>query len=214
MTACGMQRPVAAVMLVRRQNPTESARIHDRQELRRILLPRPQGTGAGARAPGHVHPYRLARPHHPGSHRQRRRRGAGRLREEDPRHAAPRRLGHGGRRRPRHSGRPAPRGRRAGGGAGLHPAARWRQVRQARGQQRLRLLGRPAWCRRVGHQRAVHARRTRDQARRQAPSHRLYRRRRAHRRDPRRGRLRPSDRHPRARVARSQVFRSAARAAQ
>jgi hypothetical protein len=81
--------------------------------LRRILLPCPQGTGTGARAPRHVHPHRLAGPHHPGSHRQLRRRSTRRPCEKPPCPAASRRLDHRHRRRPRHPGRPPSRRKRS-----------------------------------------------------------------------------------------------------
>ena len=121
--------------------------VHTPRIFRR-LDPRAQGPGARQAAAGHVHPHRQPAAHHPGSDRQRRRRGAGRPRQEDQGHAARRRLGQRRGRRPRHSVRPAPRREGAGGRAGVHPPARGRQVRQGHGR-RLQLLRRPARRRRV-----------------------------------------------------------------
>ncbi len=71
------------------------------------------------------------------------------------RHAAHRWLGQRRRRWPGHSLWPAPRRKRPGGRAGLHPPARGRQVRQGQGR-RLQLLGRPARRGRERDQCAVH----------------------------------------------------------
>jgi hypothetical protein len=121
----------------------------------RIVHPGAQGPGARQAAPGHVHPHRQPAARRPGGARQRGRRSAGRLRQEDQGHAARRWLGERGGRRARHSPRPAPRRKRPGAGAGVHPAARGRQVRQGQGRG-LQLLGRPAWRGRERDQRTGH----------------------------------------------------------
>ena len=72
-----------------------------------------------------------------------------------PRHAQPRRLGHGARRRPRHPHRHQERRRQRSEALGrrdrVHRAARRRQVRP----ELLQGVGRPARCRRLRRQRAV-----------------------------------------------------------
>jgi hypothetical protein len=135
--------------------------------LRRILLPRPQRTGAGARAPRHVHPHRLARPHHPGSHRQRRRRSPRRPREKSSRHCSI-----------STARSPSPTMAAASRSACIRKKRfRWscwlsRACMPAASSTKLRQFGLclfrwPAWRRRRGHQRLVHPRRGRSAARRQ-----------------------------------------------
>ena len=143
-------------------------------------------------------------------HRQRRRRGAGRLRQAHRRHPARRRLGQRRGRRPRHPVRPASGRKGAGGRDRVHAPARRRQVRQGRGR-RLQLLRRPARRRRVGHQcagqaagsdgRAAKARWRRWRSRAATWSRSCSVRKAAG--------GRPPQRHDGARLARSQVLRVA-----
>ncbi len=121
----------------------ESPHGDQARQIRRSIDPRAEGPRARQAAPGHVHPHREPAALHPGGDRQRRRRGARRLRQAPRADAACRRLGQRRGRRPRHSVRPAPRGAGAGGRDRLHAAARRRQVRQGRGR-RVQLLRRPA----------------------------------------------------------------------
>ncbi|KAK0329714.1 hypothetical protein LTR94_035630, partial [Friedmanniomyces endolithicus] len=88
---------------------------------------------------------------------------AGRSLQEHRRDPEPGRFDHGRGRRPRHPGRYPPGRRRVHGRDRVHPPARRRQVRQGFGR-RLRLLGRPARGRRLGHQCAVEAPRDRGVA--------------------------------------------------
>ncbi len=184
-------------------------KIHEQENsrLRRILLSRAEGSGTGARAPGHVHPDRFAHAHHSGGGRQRCGRGAGRIRQEHPRHAACGRFRHRGRRRPRHSGRPASRGTGAGGGAGLHASARRRQVRQEVRPGRLCLLRRAAWRRRRRHQCLVDAGRSGGAARWPCPFRHFFREWREGFRSSGRRALRPPERNARPCLAGCKVFR-------
>ena len=89
------------------------------------------GPRRGPDAAGHVHRLDgLPRPAPPdlGDRRQRHRRGDERLRHRDHRHAQKRRQLRGVGQRPRHPGGHPPATRRIGGGGGLHPAPRRRQV--------------------------------------------------------------------------------------
>ena len=156
----------------------QSRHAHPPSHLRRSLDPRPQGPGARQAAPGHVHAHRQPAARGAGGDRQRGRRGPGRGRQAHRRHAARRRLGERGRRRPRHSLRPAPGRRRAGGRDRLHAAARRRQVRQGR-RRRLQLFRRPARRGRQRDQRAGQAAGGDGLARRPAGHAGLCRRRRA-----------------------------------
>ena len=148
-----------------------------RRRIFRKLDPRTQGAGAGPATARHVHPHRQPVARHPGGAGQLGRRGAGRARQEDPRHPACRRLGVGGRRRPRHSVRPAPGRKRAGARTGVHPAARRRQVRQGQGR-RLQLFRWPARRRCQRDQRAGQAARGHLLPRGQGGAHGVCRRRR------------------------------------
>ncbi len=192
-----------------------SAYVHEESPrgLQRSIDQGAQGPRARQAAARHVHAHREPAAHHPGSHRQRLRRGARRLRQADHGHAArrPVRLGRG--RRPRHPVRPAPRRGRAGRRDRLHAPARGRQVRQGR-RRRLHLLGRPARRGRLGHQRAGHAPGRDGLARRQDRRARLRARRRGQAAGhAERGPRREEVRHARARLAGRQVFRFAEPAA-
>ena len=129
---------------------------HDRQHVQRGTPPRPRGAGGGPQASRHVHRlHRHPRPHAlpVGDHRQRRRRGAGRLRAPGRGDPAPGRLGRGARRRPRHPHRQGAQDRAARRRGGGHQAARGRQVRR----RLVRRHRRPARRRSLGGQRALRA---------------------------------------------------------
>ncbi len=143
----------------------------------------------------------------PGGDRQRRRRGAGRLRQAHRADAARRRLGQRRRRRPRHPVRPAPRRAGAGGRDRLHAAACRRQVRQGRGR-RLQLLRRSARRGRQRHQCAGQAAAGDGVARRPGGDAGLRRRRRDRAAGAAQGHGRRAQAgHLRARLARCQVLR-------
>ena len=154
-----------------RRLPSKPVRGKRRAGRCRLHGARHRGAGrarAGAPPPRHV--YRRHRREGAASpvrrgDRQRDGRGARRPRRLDRRERGGRRLRHGGRQRARHAGRSAsevPEKIRARSDH-VH-AARGRQIRL----QGLRDLGRPAWRRRLGRERALGAHGGRGRARRQA----------------------------------------------
>ena len=141
--------------------------------LRRRVDQGAEGPRCGAQAARHVYRRHRRRlrpsPHGLRGGRQRHRRGAGRLLRRDSSDAQRRRLGHGRGQRPRHPDRDPPRRRRVGRRGHHDPAPCRRQVRP----ELLQGVGRSAWRRRVGGERAVVEARPHHLARRQGAFHAL-----------------------------------------
>ena len=126
---------------------------------------------ARARSPSSrdVHGHDAPESPRPRGHRQQRRRGAVRPREEDRRGAIRGRLARSSRRRPRNAGRHPSAGKAVRRRVDPHAIARGREVQR----QELSIRGWPARRRRVGRERALEEPRGLDPARRQGIQHEL-----------------------------------------